>query len=103
LVSDGYPGSFSDDEIVRASGFLDLLEPGMAVMSDRGYDSLPALRQRGVDLIIPSLSHTMGKGVSAPPSRRRSACAPTGSPRPHPRGAGASAVTHCVRRAHPSC
>ena len=63
FVSDGYPGSFSDDEIVRASGFLDLLEPGMAVMSDRGYDNFPALRQRGVELIIPSLSHTMGKGA----------------------------------------
>jgi hypothetical protein len=48
---------------VRASGFLDLLEPGMAVMSDRSYDNFPALRQRGVELIIPSLSHTMGKGA----------------------------------------
>jgi len=63
FISDGYPGSYSDDEIVRASGFLDLLEPGMAVMSDRGYDNFASLRERGVELIIPSLSHTIGKGA----------------------------------------
>ena len=69
---------------MRVYGFLDLLKPpppGVAVMSDRGYDNFPALRQRGVELIIPSLSHTMGKGAGREraPSRRRS-LRTTGSP-----------------------
>ena len=62
FVSDGYPGSITDDEIVRASGLLDLLERGDAVMADRGFTDWTSMRARGLELIIPALSHAKGKG-----------------------------------------
>lgn len=37
FVSDGYPGSITDDEIVLSSGLLNLLERGDAIMADRGF------------------------------------------------------------------
>ena len=62
FVSDGYPGSVSDDEIVRQSGLLDLLERGDAIMADRGFTDWTSMRARGLELIIPALSHAKGKG-----------------------------------------
>jgi len=62
FVSDGFPGSFTDDQIVRASGLLNLLEKGDSVMAARGFKGFGALRQAGFEYIVPSLSHTKGKG-----------------------------------------
>lgn len=62
FVSDGFPGSISDDEIVRQSGLLEMLERGDAIMADRGFTDWTSLRLRGLELIIPALSHAKGKG-----------------------------------------
>jgi hypothetical protein len=65
FVSHGFPGSMSDDAIVEASGLLALLERGDAVMADRGFTRFHSLREKGIDLIIPSLSLTQGDGKGA--------------------------------------
>ena len=38
FVSALYTGSISDKEIVQSSGFLDLLEAGVLVMGDKGFN-----------------------------------------------------------------
>ena len=37
FVSDAFKGSISDKEIMCLSGFLDFLNPGDVVMTDRGF------------------------------------------------------------------
>lgn len=57
----------SDDAIVEASGLLELLEKGDAVMADRGFTRFHSLREKGIDLTIPSLTQRDGKcAVRAP-------------------------------------
>ena len=53
FVSDLYPGSVSDKELVRLSGLLDLLESGDSVMADRGFDIEAELALLGVKLNFP--------------------------------------------------
>lgn len=38
FISSLYPGSISDKELTRQSGFLNLLEHGDSVMTDRVFD-----------------------------------------------------------------
>ena len=52
-VSDLYAGSTSDKEITRHCGLLELLEPGDAVMADKGFDIRYELMLIGVRLNIP--------------------------------------------------
>ena len=52
FVSSFYPGSISDKELTRPSGFLDLLDCGNSVMADRGFDIKDDLILRGVNLNI---------------------------------------------------
>ena len=47
-------GSISDNEIVRQSGLLDLLEEGDAVMTDKGFVIQDLLTFKKVHLISPS-------------------------------------------------
>ncbi|XP_065067591.1 uncharacterized protein LOC135693131 [Rhopilema esculentum] len=53
FVSSLYTGSISDKEITRCSGILELLEPGDAVMADKGFDVEDLLKEKGVVLNIP--------------------------------------------------
>jgi len=62
FISDGFPGSMSDDEIVEKSGILNLLQPGDSVMADRGFRGFQAFRDAGYDLVIPALSIAKGEG-----------------------------------------
>ena len=52
FVSDLYPGSVSDKELVQLSGVLDFLESGDSVMADRGFDIEAELALLGVKLNI---------------------------------------------------
>ena len=52
-MSDLYAGSTSDKEITRHCGLLELLEPGDAVMADKGFDIRYELMLIGVRLNIP--------------------------------------------------
>ena len=52
FVSDLYSGNISDKKLTQVSGLLNLLEPGDAIMADRGFtigDILP----QGVTLNMP--------------------------------------------------
>ena len=53
FVSSLYTGSLSDKVITSCSGILELLEPGDAVMADKGFDVEDLLKEKGVVLNIP--------------------------------------------------
>ena len=50
-----YTGCISDKEIVQASGFLDLLQPGDCVMADKGFNIQDLLALHDVRLIAPPI------------------------------------------------
>lgn len=55
FVSQGYGGRITDMNIVRRSGFLEHLCPGMVVMADRGFKGIgPILADVGCRLVRPS-------------------------------------------------
>ena len=51
-----YVGSISDIELTHRSGFLTKLEdkPGISIMADRGFTIKDILKERGINLGIPS-------------------------------------------------
>ena len=53
FVSDLFPGSISDKEIVRRSGLLRLLEVGDSIMADHGFDIEDDIALLGVRVNIP--------------------------------------------------
>lgn len=53
FVSDCYPGRFSDQQIIRDSGFYDGLEYGDEVMADRGFQIKEDLMLRHASLVVP--------------------------------------------------
>ena len=57
-----YSGSISDKEIVNVSGCLDKLQPGDAVMADKGFNIQDYLALHETVLIAPPI---MRKNVSA--------------------------------------
>ena len=53
-VSELFPGSTSDQEIIVKSNFLDILAPGDSVMADKGFNIKDELASVGAVLEIPS-------------------------------------------------
>ena len=53
FVSDLFPGSISDRDLVRRSGMLALLTPGDTIMADWGFDIADDLTPLGVCIDIP--------------------------------------------------
>lgn len=53
FVSSLYAGSISDKQITKASGLLDLLEPGDVVMADKGFLIEEMLAEKNCTLIMP--------------------------------------------------
>ena len=53
FVSKLYTGGISDQNITRCSGILDLLQPGDAIMADKGFDISFEVLVRGCALNIP--------------------------------------------------
>lgn len=54
FISKGYGGRATDVQIVKTSGYLDHLKPGMVVMTDRGFKELaPILIQKKCTLVKP--------------------------------------------------
>ncbi|KAE8752258.1 hypothetical protein FOCC_FOCC001051 [Frankliniella occidentalis] len=52
-ISEGMEGSISDRKSILKSGILEYLNPGEALMCDRGYDIEADLNEIEVDLLIP--------------------------------------------------
>ncbi|CAB4011932.1 Hypothetical predicted protein, partial [Paramuricea clavata] len=55
FVSNLFSGSISDKEIIRQSGFLDKLQPGDAIMADKGFNIQDLLALRETRLIAPPI------------------------------------------------
>ncbi|XP_052124332.1 uncharacterized protein LOC113214353 isoform X5 [Frankliniella occidentalis] len=53
FVSPGYEGSMSEKQALKESGFMDFLEPGDVIMSDRGFAINNDLLRIGVDVLKP--------------------------------------------------
>ena len=53
FVSDHFPGSISNSDIVRRSGLLALLAPGDTIMADQGFDIADDLTPLGVRINSP--------------------------------------------------
>ncbi|KAK3931966.1 Endoribonuclease Dicer-like protein 1, partial [Frankliniella fusca] len=57
FMSEGYERSITDRKIVQESGFLDYLQPGDAVMADKGFDMEDLMDEYNVNLFIPDFTH----------------------------------------------
>ena len=55
FVSKLYPGSITDQMLMKKSGPLDLLEKGESAMADRGFNIQDDLTPLGVKVNIPHL------------------------------------------------
>lgn len=75
FVSKLYSGSISDKEIVNVSGFLDKLQPGDAVMADKGFNIQDYLALHESVLIAPPIMRQNNVSARASTATRRVATA----------------------------
>ena len=75
FVSKLYSGSISDKEIVNVSGFLDKLQPGDAVMADKGFNIQDYLALHETVLIAPPIMRKNNVSALASTATRRVATA----------------------------
>lgn len=61
FISSLFSGSISDVELTKVSGLVDLLEPGDAVMADKGFTIGKLLGEHQVQLIIPHFLSSRGQ------------------------------------------
>jgi hypothetical protein len=71
FLSKLYTGCISDKEIVRASGFLELLQPGDCVMADKGFNIQDLLAVRDARLIAPPIMAKNKESARASTATRR--------------------------------
>ena len=57
FISELYEGSISDNNITNQSKLRDLMEPGDAIMADRGWTCASWLGRKGVRLVTPQFLH----------------------------------------------
>jgi len=75
FVSKLYSGSISDKDIVNFSGFLDKLQPGDAVMADKGFNIQDILARQETVLIAPPIMRKNNVSARASTATRRVATA----------------------------
>lgn len=75
FVSKLYSGSISDKEIVNVSGFLEKLQPGDAVMADKGFNIQDYLALHETVLIAPPIMRKNNVSARASTATRRVATA----------------------------
>ena len=75
FVSKLYSGSISDKDIVNVSGFLDKLQPGDAVMADKGFNIQDILARQETVLIAPPIMRKNNVSARASTATRRVATA----------------------------
>ena len=64
FISSLFTGSISDVELTKVSGLLDLLQPGDAVMADKGFTIGKLLAEHDVGLVIPHFLSARGQFTS---------------------------------------
>lgn len=75
FVSKLYSGRISDKEVVNASGFLEKLQPGDAVMADKGFNIQDLLALHQTLLIAPPMMRKNNVSARASTATRRVATA----------------------------
>ena len=71
FLSKLYTGCISDKELVRASGFLELLQPGDCVMADKGFNIQDLLAVPNVRLLAPPIIGKNKESARAATATRR--------------------------------
>ncbi|CAB4032431.1 Hypothetical predicted protein [Paramuricea clavata] len=71
FLSKLYTGCISDKEIVQASGFLELLQPGDCVMADKGFNIQDLLAVCNARLIAPPILAKNKESAHASTATRR--------------------------------
>jgi len=65
FISAGFPGGISDNEIIKSSGFLDILLPGENILADKGFTCDTFFTSVQCCLIVPAFLRTGMPQLSA--------------------------------------
>ena len=80
FVSELYPGSISDKEIVKRSGLLEVVQPGDEIMGDKGFLIQDELVSVGATLVMPKFLKNSSKTIYKGRNRtQQESCLPKGT------------------------